>query len=73
MKHLSDKLRKHENTKAQMFNSRSLVGRIRQSEHNSYLDDSHRIVVRKRSEEVDKTDKWFFFQNNPLCAVSWGV
>ncbi|XP_028433371.1 uncharacterized protein LOC114555277 [Perca flavescens] len=47
MKQLSEKVKKHENTRAHMDNSVKLaiLGRV---------DDGHRIAVRKHNEEVDK-------------------
>ncbi len=53
MKHLSEKVRKHENTRAHMDNSVKLVilGRVNIA---TQLDDGHRIAMRKHNEEVDE-------------------
>lgn len=53
MKHLSEKIRKHENTRAHMENSVKLaiLGRVNIA---TQLDDGHRIAIRKHNAEVDK-------------------
>ncbi|KAL3058069.1 hypothetical protein OYC64_010285 [Pagothenia borchgrevinki] len=51
MKHLSDKVRKHENTRAYMDNAMKLATRVNIA---TQLDEGHRIAVRKHNEEVDK-------------------
>lgn len=53
MKHLSEKIRKHENTRAHMDNSVKLaiLGRVNIA---TQLDDGHRIAIRKHNAEVDK-------------------
>ncbi len=53
MKHLSEKVRKHENTRAHMDNSVKLAILVRVNIA-TQLDDSHRITIRKHNEEVDK-------------------
>ncbi|XP_044062119.1 uncharacterized protein LOC122880756 [Siniperca chuatsi] len=53
VRHLSEKVRKHENTRAHMDNSVQLtlatLGRMNIA---TQLDDGHRIAVRKHSEEL---------------------
>ena len=53
MKHLSEKIKKHENTRAHMDNSVKLAILGRQNIA-MQLDDCHRLSVRKHNEEVDK-------------------
>ncbi|XP_064180996.1 zinc finger MYM-type protein 1-like isoform X1 [Anguilla rostrata] len=53
MKHLSEKIKKHECTRAHMENTVKLamLGRV---DIATQLDERHRIAVRKHNEEVDK-------------------
>lgn len=53
MKHLSEKVKKHESTRTHMDNAvkLALLGRVNIA---TQLDDGHRIAVRKHNEEVDK-------------------
>ncbi|XP_075965760.1 histone-lysine N-methyltransferase SETDB1-B isoform X3 [Anarhichas minor] len=53
MKHLSERVKKHENTRAHMENSVKLaiLGKVNIA---TQLTDGHRIAVRKHNEEVDR-------------------
>lgn len=53
MKHLSEKIKKHENSRAHMDNSVKLAVLGRQNIA-TQLDDGHRLAVRRHNEEVDK-------------------
>ena len=53
MKHLSEKMRRHENTKMHLDNSvkLALLGKVNIA---TQLDEGHRLAVKKHNEEVDK-------------------
>ncbi|MBN3306323.1 FOXM1 protein, partial [Amia calva] len=65
MKHVSEKVRKHENTGAHMDNSVKLAI-LRRVNIATQLDDSHSIAMRKHNEEVDKNR--YILSKNIYCV-----